>query len=113
MSDTKEVLLKLHRNYSRNELNDLASQIVAKQEIEIGVLKSTIAELEYKLEEVKAYSNDIKAYKKAYKQSITDEHVANLNREVKALRDSNSKLKIENEKLFSMLAKLNLQLKQM
>lgn len=108
----KEVLLRIHRNYTKQEIDAIEKQIVAKQELEIGILKSTVAELEYELKELSDYRSNLKDYKKSYRQSILDEYTKALIEELNSLRRLNKAIKIENEKLLYKVANLNLQLKQ-
>jgi len=87
------IVLKLKRQYSKDEF---VSHLIKKQselELELGILKSERDEVIYKLNKLLTLPNEVKSrigQMNLYK---------NMKDEIKSLREKNKKLKIENSRL--------------
>jgi hypothetical protein len=100
MSDyIDNVVLKLKRKYSKDELVARILKEQSQLQIEIGTLRSERDELQYKLDKFLKLDNDAKS---RYCQTL---YVRNMKNELKSLRENYRKLKIENTRLFSDLVK--------
>lgn len=115
-----ELLLKLKRQFSESEYIALLNQKCSEQGIEIGMLKSEIAELEYKLaqfadyelnleklEQVKQELEEFKAeYTEFTTQDRTSKKMTKLLDKIKAHVINIRKLKIENSKQLQEIIRL-------
>ena len=106
------ILLKIYRQFTKDEaVGELISRYREK-EIEVGQLKSEIEFLEYKLEEVDLWIKDMNRYKKGYRQSmkgtICKDILEDITEENTNLRSKNRMLKIDYDKLLHNYAKLQL-----
>ena len=77
-----EILLKLQRNYTDNEVVAYQAQEIKNLQIEIGVLKSTIAELEDSLKEGSTKIVKINGWAK----DLESERINELMHQVKSLQ---------------------------
>ncbi len=102
----KESLVRLKRQYSKDEL--VASLVKREKELllEVGVLKSEKDELQYLLKKAKQ-----KVKNKVHGNFNTTDVYRNHIKELKELKESLRVCKKENEKLICSLAVKNLELK--
>lgn len=114
---TDDILLKVHRKYIDSEIVSMQENKIREQSIEIGQLKSTIAELEDKIiemEKVQVFKID---KEKGWTLQIAEtEYIIELKSQLKSLqnqiensthRDYKKESRIWQERYFSELAKQN------
>ena len=80
--DDLKILLKLQRKYTKNEVVAYQAQEISKLQIQIGILKSTISELE---DSIKTNNNKI-VFSKGWSKDIESERVAELLHQVHSLQ---------------------------
>lgn len=100
--EDNEILIRLKRRYSKDEL--VASMIKTQSQLRVenGVLKSERDELCYKINKILKLDNDVKS------RFCQIQYVKNMKNEIKSLRDKNRKLKKENSKLlYNLITKNN------
>lgn len=102
------ILLKLRRKYSKDETIGLLFDKFSSQEIEIGKLKSHIAELEYKLEELETFKISKNRYREQYLRSIQDEYINKLRQKIKGLKSENKKLETDKSNLITKVVQLQI-----
>lgn len=102
MSDyIDNVVIKLKRKYSKDELVQSMIKKQSQLELENGMLKSEKDELEYELNQIKKMDSETK---RDFHQTL---YVKNTKKELKALRELCKKLKKENQELWGKLAQAN------
>ena len=95
------VLIRLKRQYSKDEYVSALLKKFSEQEIEKGIITSERDEAIFALNEFLNLPSDVKSrigQRKYYRQRI---------KEIKSLREKNKKLKIDNERLFHKLTLKN------
>lgn len=118
MTDTDH-LLKMQRSYTSNEIIEYQKKVISDLQIEIGILKSTVAELEDKLKagvvEPKVDINSLKT-KGWTLQLLEIEYVAELKKQISSLQEIINNGKFPNykkeviiwrDRYFNELAKQN------
>lgn len=107
MSDyIDNVVLKLKRKYSKDELVASLNKKLSDAETEVGILKSERDEAIYNLNKVLKLDNEVKSrvgQLKIYQ---------NMKSEVKTLREKCRKLELEKDKLFQKVVQLNVEKNQ-
>ena len=102
MSDyIDNVVIKLKRKYSKDELVQSMIKKQSQLELENGMLKSERDKLEYELNQIKKMDSKTK---RDFHQKL---YVKNTKKELKALRELCKKLKKENQELWGKLAQSN------
>ena len=96
------VVLKLKRTYSKDELVSHLTKKLSEAEIEIGILKSEKEEAEFNLKKALKLEPAVKA--RVGQMTL----YVNLRSELKSLRDKIRTLKLENSKMFEKIVKNNL-----
>ena len=112
---TDDILLKVHRKYSDSEIVSMQENKIREQSIEIGQLKSTIAELEDKIIEMEKVQVVKIDKEKGWTLQIAEtEYISELKRQIKDLsnqieksthRDYKKESRIWQERYFSEIAK--------
>lgn len=112
MDDLKR-LLKLQRNYSKDEIVAYQIQEIKNLQIEIGVLKSTIAELEDAAKVIEAKKPE---KVKGWADNLVDDRIDELLRQVNSLQkaldierqaDYKKQMIIWRDKFIALSAKIN------
>lgn len=107
LQEDDAILLKIKRQFSKEESISCLLKIISDLEIENGSLKSEIFELEHKIEKIR--SGD----KKTKKQWLQEEIFEELNKELKLLTQTNHKNKTSmlewRKQYFNLLAKYDKQ----
>ena len=102
MSDyIDNVVLKLKRKYSKDELVARMLKEQSQIKTELGIVKSERDELQYNLDRILKLDNDTKS------RFCQIQYIRNMKNEIKALREKCRKLKNENTRLFSDLVRSN------
>ena len=104
MKDSKyidNVILKLKRRYSKDELVSSMTKKQSQLELENGILTSEKDELQYKINKILKLDDNVKA------RFCQTQYVRNLKVEIKSLREKCRKMSIENEKLLMKLINEN------
>lgn len=103
---TNDIILKLRRQYSKDEAVKLMANKLSKTEIELGKLKSYVSELEDELEMLALFRQCKKSYDGRYRDRMEATIVKEIHQENKVYKNENRKLKIENSKLLEKLISL-------
>ncbi len=109
--DEREVLIKLHRQYSKDETIQKLYKYLKQMEYEKGIMQSTIDELKYENEKMKEsirVKDDANMQLKRYSESLRKKFketllYTQLQNTIKKLREQNKKLKMTNDTLFCQI----------
>lgn len=95
-------LLRLRRQYSKDELVAALNKKLKDVEMELGMVKSERDEYQYKLQKINLWDKETKS------RAAQLQHFQKLSSEIQALRKKNKKLKKDNEELLCKLVSKNI-----